>query len=309
MILLLFLEFLRISENTEIFYQIKGEEKNKIIVMIHGWLANAEMFKEISDSLVKDYQILLFDLPGHGRSSKSFYSNYYVDSVISIIMKLLDTLHIKKFYLLGHSMGGQISAVMAAKYPKKVEKLILMGAVGTKEFFDSFAGLLLDIARYSKVVYPIALFLPKSILLYMFSHALYKKDKVNWEFLNEVYTYQFGSIKQRLISARITQDMFTFYPIDSILYQIECPVLLLWGNKDLASSLKIGNSFKRAIKHSRLVIIHDAGHMMHQECLEEVLKEIRNFLEASSSASFIDFPFPFVFNSLSTYNPTSNTGS
>jgi len=294
MILLLFLEVLKIDEDTYIFYEIEG--RGPPLVLLHGWLAYGEIFKEIKDSLKKEYTVIIPDLPGHGRSSHTL-DNYNIDTVAGAVVKLLDHLGIEKFYLLGHSMGGEIAVIIAGKYRERVKKLILLGAVGTEYFLKTPAGMLLVILRNSGLDAVLACTLPKEIVSYVMGATLYfQKEKVNWALLEKMAEYHFGSIKRRVATLKMTRECLFPYALDRVASGISCPVLLIWGEKDIASGVKVGISFKKLFKNPKFIILKDSGHMMFQESLPEVLRELKNFLEASSSASLMEPPFPLALN-------------
>ena len=100
------------------------------IVLLHGWGQNIEMMKMVSDPFSSDYDIVIIDLPGHGKSEepKKVLTLYdFVDCVKS----LLDSLNIQNPILIGHSFGGKISLLYASMYD--VKKLVLFGSPFKKE--------------------------------------------------------------------------------------------------------------------------------------------------------------------------------
>ena len=114
----------------KINYELYGNKQEKTIVLLHGWGQNIQMMKPLGDSLSKEYQILVIDLPGHGNSEepKEVWNLYnYVEAVHTLITSL----KIKQPVLVGHSFGGKISLLYASKY--EVKKLIILAAPFKKE--------------------------------------------------------------------------------------------------------------------------------------------------------------------------------
>jgi pimeloyl-ACP methyl ester carboxylesterase len=97
-------------------------------VLIHGLTANAHAFDGlIAHGLTKNFHLISPDLRGRGLSSKPAF-RYTLEDHAKDILGLLDHLNIGKALLGGHSYGGLLSVYLAANYPERVEKLIILDA-------------------------------------------------------------------------------------------------------------------------------------------------------------------------------------
>ena len=107
-----------------------GEPGGERVLALHGWLDNAASFDALAP-LIPDAHIVALDLPGHGRSQhlpeRCWY--HYVDYP-GDVLNVADALGWDRFTLLGHSLGGAISSVIAAVAPERVEALWLIEALG-----------------------------------------------------------------------------------------------------------------------------------------------------------------------------------
>jgi pimeloyl-ACP methyl ester carboxylesterase len=81
------------------------------------------------------------------------------------------------------------------------------------------------------------------------------------------------------VRARIQSEQF---PIEQDLNKINAPTLILWGAEDELIPLEAGRKMNSLIKTSRLVVIEKCGHVPQEEIPERVVKEITNFVAASS---------------------------
>ena len=110
------------------------------IVCLHGWLDNSSSFHLLAPSLIQKgcaSEVIALDLPGHGRSShKSVdgppqlladYVHYVAEAAEKLILSNDDE---EKFTLIGHSMSAGVSIIYAAAWPEKIEKLVLLEALG-----------------------------------------------------------------------------------------------------------------------------------------------------------------------------------
>lgn len=107
---------------------------NKTVMLFHGKNFNGYYWKDVMGFLVKaGFRVIVPDQPGWGRSDKP--DLHYSFHLLSYAMnKLLDSLHIAKIYLIGHSMGGMLASRFAMNYPDKVEKLVLENPIGLEDY-------------------------------------------------------------------------------------------------------------------------------------------------------------------------------
>lgn len=104
---------------------IRFKKGKETLVFIHGLICSKSDFSRVWDlSYFKKYGILTFDLPGFGESSKPENFSYDMQDQAEICRLLLEELNINNIHLIGHSMGGVISVLLAYKIPEKVISLI-----------------------------------------------------------------------------------------------------------------------------------------------------------------------------------------
>ena len=110
-------------QDKRIYYRITG--RGEPLLMIHGNTASSKMFNTVLKLYKKYYQLILLDLPGHGKSDRleSFDSNFwYYNS--KVCYALLQELKIKKARVIGTSGGALIAINLAMEYPASVEYLV-----------------------------------------------------------------------------------------------------------------------------------------------------------------------------------------
>ncbi len=101
-----------------------------VVFALHGWLDNLASFETLAAEL-SNYRIVAFDFPGHGHSKHicDGYSYHFLDGLY-LIDDLRNHFQLDTVSLLGHSMGGAIASIYAAVEPEKVDKLVLIEALG-----------------------------------------------------------------------------------------------------------------------------------------------------------------------------------
>ena len=109
-----------------LYYEIYGT--GKPLLLLHGGRSTINTWKLQIPELSKQYQVIAVDTRGHGRSGEDG-KQYTYDLFAADMNALLNYLHIDSANILGWSDGGNTGLIMAMKYPAKVKKLAVMGAV------------------------------------------------------------------------------------------------------------------------------------------------------------------------------------
>ncbi|UWX04077.1 alpha/beta hydrolase [Pseudoxanthomonas sp. NC8] len=100
------------------------------VIALHGWLDNAASFLPLLPHL-PELDLLLLDLPGHGRSTHlPSGAEYGLTTHVHATLDATDALGWDRFALLGHSMGAAVAALVAAAVPHRVERLALVETPG-----------------------------------------------------------------------------------------------------------------------------------------------------------------------------------
>ncbi|MHA6313686.1 alpha/beta fold hydrolase [Pantoea sp. S-LA4] len=120
----------KVSPTARLFYTEKGEGKN--IMVLHGWTCDSHDWSWQLPALERKYRTVAVDLRGHGRSEVKPSGHYNpADYVADIEALILSRYPGQKFILIGHSMGGQIAARLAAKRPDLVSAVVSVdGSMG-----------------------------------------------------------------------------------------------------------------------------------------------------------------------------------
>src|SRR5262245_5401118 len=106
------------------------------VVLVHAYTRYLEsnwIAPGVFADLAKDYRVIAYDMPGHGKSEKSYESSAYRDMATDPI-RLMDHLGIKRAHLIGYSMGGGVVAKAAATHPERVMTVILGGHSGYRDW-------------------------------------------------------------------------------------------------------------------------------------------------------------------------------
>lgn len=109
--------------------------KGNPIVLLHGFLENATMWKYIADNLSKKNRVICIDLLGHGNSG-AIGKIHGMKEMAFAVKAVLNFLNINRFYMVGHSMGGYVSLTFAEKYPKEIKGICLLNSTAQADTED-----------------------------------------------------------------------------------------------------------------------------------------------------------------------------
>lgn len=211
------------------------EGKGKPILCVHGITANCRCWDVMASALAPDYQVMAMDLRGRGRSDKPD-KGYSLDHHIRDINCLLDDLDMSQVVIMGHSLGAFIGLALAAQYPDRIDRLILVDGGGdlSKEQMDNvFIGIKPALDRL-EMVFP-----SEEVYLQKMRAAPYIQP---WSpAIETYYRYEIEPIEDgvhtNIQPAHIQEEAAnirkatcaSFYP------KVNCPVLILRAPKGLLS--------------------------------------------------------------------------
>lgn len=107
-----------------------GAATDRPLLALHGWLDNAASYSRLAP-LLPGYHVAAIDFPGHGRSGhKASFSPYLFLDYARVALEAADALGWAQFNLVGHSLGANVSVVLAAIAPERVSRLALIEGIG-----------------------------------------------------------------------------------------------------------------------------------------------------------------------------------
>lgn len=158
--------------NQMLHYKVYAEKNHQIshtkpvIVFIHCIAVHSALFVKQIRYLKKKYDLVLIDLPSHGKSEirLSELENSY-GAIADEILKILNFLEIEKAHFVGCSLGTFILKYLLVNHSEKIEKSIMIGCIGNYQLFHNFcirmALILINILPFKHFCYILATgFLP-----------------------------------------------------------------------------------------------------------------------------------------------------
>ena len=234
------------------------------VIILHGWGGTIESVKPIVQCLGRDYTTFALDFPGFGESTQP-PDTWGVQDYAGWLIDAMDRLGCERAHILGHSFGGRVGIALAARFPARVERLILVDAAGIRPALGTavrlrvraFKGL-----RSLLGVIPIPAWRERALtrLRTSFGSADYREANA-----------------MRAIFVRVVNE-----DLRPLLPAIEVPTLLVWGERDEDVPVAYGRLMAEEIPDARLEVLPGAGHFSYMDRLPQFCRVVRDFLRERS---------------------------
>jgi pimeloyl-ACP methyl ester carboxylesterase len=114
------------SGGLRLYYEIHGHGP-RVLIFTHGILMDSNMNRRLATDLAaRGFKIVLLDLPGHGLSDKPRRASFHrMDTYARHVVNLMDHLGIERAVVGGVSLGGNVSLLVAAQAPDRVQGLVI----------------------------------------------------------------------------------------------------------------------------------------------------------------------------------------
>ncbi len=246
------------------------------VVMLHGFTGSKENWYPLAAALQGRYRLLIPDLPGWGESERKPGVVYGFTQQAANVDAFIRALSPgKPVVLLGHSMGGGIAALAAARYPRDIARVGLLDAAGVR-FKDNAFGLDVlagknpfgveddaSLQRYIDIVFHDAK--AKPWLPWPASTALIRKRRADAAF-------------EQGVLDRIGRSEESLLPGDEAT-RIRQPALLLWCRQDAVIDASAMDLYAQRIPQARAVLLDGCGHMSLMERPREVADAVVKLID------------------------------
>lgn len=249
-------------DGIQVHYNEAGQ--GDALLILHGWGASSESWILLQRALSKEgFRVIAIDLPGFGRTNPPSVA-WGVQEYANFVERFVSAIGLDKFFLLGHSFGGQIAISFTVEHQELVRKLILAAPPGIRKL-PGFKEHMLS--ALSKIVGPFFYLVPSESAKEILKKAAY------WLIKRRDYVQAEGVMRE-IMRRVIREDLF------SIFAQIRVPTLIVWGDDDKLVPVKDAYTLLREIPHSAVEIIPGAGHAPHLKTPEKLSQLVTKFLKA-----------------------------
>ncbi|BAZ53035.1 alpha/beta hydrolase fold protein [Nostoc sp. NIES-4103] len=271
-----------------------------VMVFIHGWAGSARYWRTTANALLDQFDCLLYDMRGFGRSggkptivqasesvveSESLQEEstaikeltYELEEYAEDLAALLDELHLHRIYINAHSMGASVATLFLNRYPQRVEKAILTCS-GIFEYdekafaaFHKFGGYVVKFRPkwLGKIPFVDRMFMAR------FLHSPIPKSERQaflQDFLEADYDAALGTIFTSVSKAQAEVMPGEFA-------KLTVPTLIISGEYDKIIPAEMGRQAAALNDKVEFIVIPNTAHFPMLEDAQTYLQRVREFLQ------------------------------
>ena len=274
---------------------VPKKANGQTVLLLHGKNFCGAYWEPTIRALVsRGYRAIVPDQIGFGKSSKPEHFQFTFQELATDTRALLDSLHIDKVSVVGHSIGGMLATRFALMFPGRVEWLVLVDPIGLEDWKRLVPYKTID-ELYANELKSTG----DTVRHYMKENYFGGTWKPEYESLVEIQAGWIRGPDWRRMAwlSALTTDMAFTQPVLYEFGDLKMPVLLIVGQRDrtalgkawapagvkdrMGNYPELGRRTKAAIPNCRLVEIEGVGHLPQVQRFDAYWQAVEGFLEPS----------------------------
>jgi pimeloyl-ACP methyl ester carboxylesterase len=265
-----------------IHYELKGQGK-PVFILLHGFGASTFSWREVIDPLSKIGTVLAYDRPAFGLTERPLTwegeNPYSPEGNINLLLGIMDAFDIEQAVLVGNSAGGTLATAFALDYPDRVQALVEVDAAIYRTMPES--ALLTWLLRTPQMDHLGPLISRR--LAGRQGEAFIRKAWYDPTYLDS-HPEVLAGYRLPLQAENWDRALWeltkanTASNLANRLDQINIPVLVISGAEDQIVPVENSERLAAELPNADLVIIDQCGHLPQEECPQDFLQAIIQFL-------------------------------
>jgi pimeloyl-ACP methyl ester carboxylesterase len=256
-------------KNETVTFFDKG--KGRAVVLLHGFLGSHFLWKDAVLNLSKSYRVIAIDLPGHG-STACFGYVHSMELMAKCVHQVMTNLNLKRYVIIGHSMGGYVGLAFADLFPDNLRGLCLFNSSAYADSVEKKKDRLraIVIVKTNKTIYT------KKTIKQLFAQKNLPHLKNEIQFASTIAK---KTSKQGIIAA--LHGMRDRQNRELILSLVHYPIMMVISELDNALPYKQLLEQAELIKNKSILYLKNDGHFGFLEAPKKSNKTLRTFLRKS----------------------------
>ena len=268
--------------NFELAYELFGDPAAPALLLLPTWqIAPSAHWRMQVAYLSRLRRVIAFDPPGIGRAERTTDpAAFELDRVVDYGIGLLDHLGVARAAVAGVSMGGSYGLWLAARYPERVEKLVLMSSVPPEWAFgedptfwerrDSYLDWDKRNAHFWREHY-------REWLDFFFGKVVTEPHST--KLIDDFVKWALETTPEVLIASVINPALFPELPLEEAVARVYCPVLVMHGREDAIADIDTSLKLAEARPDWELLIFEGSGHVFNARDPVRTNLTLAKFLE------------------------------
>jgi len=267
----------------QIAYITAGDPTAPPLLLVHGWLSHARVWRQTLDALQDQYFLVSIDLLGHGHSDKPRDGDYSIPAQAGRVLAVADALDLEPFTVIGHSMGGQIGLYLGIHAPERIAAIVsVSGVVAGK--LSAYVRYVLTPIYWQGALLPFTWNISRALLRYPWYFNIFNYALTHPQFqrppFEEDEDLQMGIIPGIEIPAYRDLQAIAAVDLTASLEEIAAPTLAIFGREDKTVPRINAELIEQLVPQGRVVWIERCGHAPMIEQPVPYLDALREFLGA-----------------------------
>ena len=259
------------------------------LLFVHGVVVNGDLWRPVADALAGDYRCIVPDWPmGSHSVPMAPDADLSPPGLARLVVDFMDALGLDSVTLLGNDTGGAVSQIVAAEFPERVARLVLVSC----DLYDRFPPppftVLKGLARIPGSTW---------LILQSLRPRFAQRQPLAYGWVLKRHPDK-ATMESWLVpgrrSAGVRRDLAKVFATVDARYTLEAaeklrgfdkPVLLAWGGDDKLFPLEYAERFAREVPDGRVEVIPDSYTFVPQDQPEALAEAIRAFARRHWSSS------------------------
>ncbi|MCB9029541.1 MAG: alpha/beta hydrolase [Deltaproteobacteria bacterium] len=249
-----------VKGETPSFVTVDNKGTGHPMILLHGLFGALSNWDDVAPLMAEYTKPLAFQFP----LLTSPRNDVKVKALAAYTWYYLKTKKFDPAILCGNSMGGHVAMRLYLADPSAVKCMILSGTSGL----------------YEHTVDTLPIRPDHKFIREHMSRVFYNQKFVTEEAIEDIYSIikHKKNVLNIINAARSAKKDYLL----SLLKEIKCPVLLLWGEDDLVTTMDVAETFHKNIPNAKLVTIKNCGHAPMIEYPEWFSEQVKIFLQENS---------------------------
>jgi abhydrolase domain-containing protein 6 len=244
-----------------------------VALLVHGlghWTQGA--WDAMAALLQTTHRVIAFDLPGFGASDKPD-ARYDLPFFLATMHEIVQALNLRRFTLVGHSLGGMIAADYAGAFPAEVEMLTLIAPAG----FLRTPKIFVRIVAGEPAARLFSLRPSRRFVRELLEQTFYDKSLINQDVFEHAYELSQDPLVCRAflrVYAGALRDFLDPPGFEARLARYTGPTLLVWGKQDEFIPTRALATARKVYPHADVLLLDRCGHSPNVEMPAPVVRRM-----------------------------------